>query len=309
MVTLTVVALVVLVVFVLVLLLRTAIIVPQGQAVILQRLGRYHATLKSGLHIVVPFIDAVRATVDLRESPNELKPMPVITKDNATVNVDAVAYVQVTDPQKAVYEVTNYLLAVERLVQTTLRNVIGDLTLDETLTSRERINALLQKHLDEATDKWGVKVNRIEIRTIDPPADIRQAMEKQMIAERLRRAAVTEAEGQKQAAILRAEGEKQATVLQAEAQRQRRILEAEGEAEAILRIRRAQAEGLRVLKEVGLDRALLALQGMETFRASVAPTDKTILLPTDLAGLAGAAGALGSLWSAGRSPSSGEEPS
>jgi regulator of protease activity HflC (stomatin/prohibitin superfamily) len=296
----TAVVLLVLVIFVLVALLRSAIIVPQGQAVILQRLGRYHATLKSGLHVVVPFIDAVRASVDLRESPHELRPMPVITKDNATVNVDAVAYVQVTDPQKAVYEVTNYLLAVERLVQTTLRNVIGDLTLDETLTSRERINALLQQHLDEATDKWGVKVNRIELRTIDPPDDIRQAMEKQMIAERLRRAAVTEAEGQKQAAVLRAEGEKQATVLQAEAQRQKRILEAEGEAQAILAIRRAQAEGLRVLKEVGPDAALLALQGMETFRAAVGPTDKTVVVPTDLAALAGAAGLLRGTLSPGR---------
>lgn len=278
---------------------RGVVIVPQAQAALLQRLGRYHGTLASGLHLIVPFIDRLRAVVDLRESPNELKPMPVITKDNATVSIDIVVYSQVTDPVKAVYEVTNYLVAVERLVQTALRNVVGDLALDETLTSRERINAMLQQHVDEATDRWGVKVNRIELRSIDPPVDIRQAMEKQMIAERVRRAAVTEAEGGKQAAILRAEGDKQSAVLQAEGERQRRILEAQGEAEAVLTVRRAQAEGLRLMKEVGLDRSLLALQGLDAFRASIAPTDKTILLPSDLAGLAGVAGALRGVFGSG----------
>lgn len=276
---------------------RTVVIVVQAQAALLQRLGRYQATLDSGLHLVLPFIDGIRARVDLRESPRELKPMPVITRDNATVSIDTLVYLQVTDPKRAIYEITDYALGVERLVQTSLRNVVGDITLDQVLTSRERINALLQQHLDEATDKWGVKVNRIELRSIDPPPDVRAAMEKQMIAERTKRAAITQAEGEKQSAILRAEGERQAIILTAQAAKEARILEAQGEGEAVVTVRRGQTEGLRQISEVGFNVSqLLAVQGLETVRQAIGPTDKTLLLPSDLAGLAGLAGALGHVW-------------
>ena len=296
--------LVLLVLLVVVVLARSAVIVVQAQSILLQRLGRYHATLESGLHLIIPFIDAVRARVDLRESPRELKPMPVITKDNATVSIDIVVYLQVTDPRRAIYEITDYAIGVERLVQTSLRNVVGDMMLDETLTSRERINALLQQHLDEATDKWGVKVNRIELRSIDPPADVRGAMEKQMIAERTKRALITQAEGEKQAAILRAEGERQAVILAAEAAKQARVLEAQGESEAVATLRQGQTEGLQQIAAVGFSAdQLLAVQALETLRQTVGRTDKTILLPTDLASVLGAAGALGQVWrGAGQAP-------
>ncbi len=299
---------VVLLVVVVVLLWRTVVIVVQSEAALIQRLGRYHATFNSGLHLVIPFIDGIRARVDLRESPRELKPMPVITKDNATVSIDTVVYLQVTDPRRAIYEITDFAIGVERLVQTSLRNVVGDITLDETLTSRERINALLQHHLDEATDKWGVKVNRIELRSIDPPPDVRAAMEKQMIAERTKRAAITQAEGEKQSVILRAEGDKQAVILAAQAGKEARVLEAQGEAEAVVTVRRGQTEGLQQIAAVGFDVSqLLAVQGLETIRQSIGPTDKTLVLPSDLAGLAGLAGALGRVWGVaggGQPPSS-----
>jgi regulator of protease activity HflC (stomatin/prohibitin superfamily) len=292
-----VVLIVVIVLLVVLLLWRSTLIVVQSQAALVQRLGRYHATMDSGLHLLIPFIDAVRARVDLRESPRELKPMPVITADNATVSIDTVVYLQVIDPKRAIYEITDYSVGVERLVMTSLRNVVGDITLDAALTSRERINALLQQHLDAATDKWGVKVNRIELRSIDPPPDVRAAMEKQMIAERTKRAAITQAEGEKQSVILRAEGDKQAIILAAEAARQARILEAQGESEAVVTVRRGQTEGLRQIAEVGFKPdQLLAVQGLETIRQTIGPTDKTVLLPTDLAGLAGLAGALGKVW-------------
>ena len=292
---------VVIVLLIVVLLLwRGTVVVVQAQAVLLQRLGRYQGTLESGLHLIIPFIDAVRSRVDLRETPRELRPMPVITKDNATVSIDIIVYLQVTDPRRAIYEITNFALGVEQLVQTSLRQVVGDMMLDETLTSRERINALLQQHLDAATDKWGVKVTRIELRSIDPPPDVRAAMEKQMIAERTRRALITQAEGEKQAAILRAEGERQATILGAEADRAALILAAEGEGQAIATLRRGQTEGLEAIAKLGFKpNELLALQGLEALRNTLRSTDKTLVLPSDLAGLVGLAGAMGQVWQAG----------
>ncbi len=291
------VALIIVIIFLLIVISHTVIIVVQAQAVLIQRFGKYHSTFESGLHFIVPFIDAVRTRVDLRENPRELKPMPVITKDNATVSIDTIVYLQVTDPQRAIYEITDFGIGVERLVQTSLRNVVGDMMLDETLTSRERINALLQQHLDVATDKWGVKVNRIELRSIDPPADVRAAMEKQMIAERTKRALITQAEGEKQAAILRAEGERQAVILAAEAGKQARVLEAEGEGEAITTLRRGQTAGLREIADVGFaPEQLLAIQALETLRQTIGRTDKTILLPTDLSGILGVAGGMGQVW-------------
>ncbi len=289
--------LIIVILVVLILFSRMVVIVVQAQSALLQRLGRYHATLESGLHFVIPFIDGIRARVDLRENPKELKPMPVITKDNATVSIDTVVYLQVTDPHRAIYEITDYALGVERLVQTSLRNVVGDMMLDETLTSRERINALLQQHLDQATDKWGVKVTRIELRSIDPPADVRGAMEKQMIAERTKRALITQAEGEKQAAILRAEGEKQAIILAAEASKEARVLEATGEGDAVQILRRGQTEGLRQVSSLGFnEQQLLAVQALETIRQTIRKTDKTILLPSDLSSILGMVGAMGQVW-------------
>ena len=292
---------VIIVLLIVVLLLwRGTVVVVQAQAVLLQRLGRYQGTLESGLHLIIPFVDAVRTRVDLRETPRELRPMPVITKDNATVSIDIVVYLQVTDPRRAIYEITNFVVGVEQLVQTSLRQVVGDMMLDETLTSRERINALLQQHLDAATDKWGVKVTRIELRSIDPPPDVRAAMEKQMIAERTRRALITQAEGEKQAAILRAEGERQSTILRAEADRAALILAAEGEGQAIATLRRGQTEGLEAIAGLGFNpKELLALQGLEALRNTLRSTDKTLVLPSDLAGLVGLAGAMGQVWQAG----------
>lgn len=282
--------------FAIALLMRSIRIVEQATAVIIQRLGRYHTTLGPGLHIIVPFIDSVRAVLDLREQPVEFQKVPVITEDNVTVQVDTIAYIQVVDPKRAVYEISNYHVAIERLIQTTLRNVAGDLTLDEMLTSREQINAKLRIHLDEVADKWGVKVNRVELRAIEPPAEIQNAMEMQMKAERERRATVTAAEAAKQSAILRAEGEKQAVVLAAEAAKERQVLEAEGEAQAILRVRQAQAEGLRLLRDAGADQAVLALQALDALRAVADGKATKIFIPSDLMNVLGAVGALGEVF-------------
>ncbi|MDI3270181.1 MAG: SPFH domain-containing protein [Bacillota bacterium] len=276
--------------------IRSLRIVQQAQALIIQRLGRYHATLGPGLHVIVPFIDSVRAILDLREETLEFPKIPVITEDNVTVQVDTVAYIQVVDPVRAVYEINNYHLAIDRLIQTTLRNVCGELTLDEMLTSREQVNQKLRLHLDEAADKWGVKVNRVELRAIEPPLEIQTAMELQMKAERERRATVLAAEATKQAAILRAEGEKQAVVLAAQAQKEKQVLEAEGEAQAILRVRQAEAEGLRLLREAQADRPVLALQALAALREVAQGQATKIFIPTDLTQLLGAAGAVGELF-------------
>jgi regulator of protease activity HflC (stomatin/prohibitin superfamily) len=230
-------------VFVLVVLARTVRIVPQARAGVLERLGRYHRTLTPGLAIVVPFVDRLRPLIDLRETVVSFPPQPVITEDNLVVNIDSVIYFQVTEPKSATYEIANYIQAIEQLTVTTLRNVIGGMALEKTLTSRDEINNQLRGVLDEATGKWGIRVNRVELKAIDPPASIKDTMEKQMRADREKRAAILQAEGQKQAAILTAEGEKQAAILRAEGQREAVILQAEGQAKAIDTVFRAIHEG------------------------------------------------------------------
>src|SRR6266576_4506466 len=226
-------ALIVVAVVVLLVLVRTVRIVPQARAGIIERLGRYHRTLDAGLAVIVPFVDRLKPLIDLREQVVSFPPQPVITEDNLVVNIDTVVYYQVTDAKDATYESANYIQAIEQLTVTTLRNVAGGMTLEDTLTSRDHINAQLRTVLDEATGKWGIRVNRVELKAVDPPPDIKTAMEKQMRAERDRRAAILTAEGEKQAQILTAEGAKQAAVLEAEGERQAAILRAEGEAKAI----------------------------------------------------------------------------
>ena len=230
-------------VLVLLVLARTVRITPQARARVVERLGRYHRTLTPGLSLVVPFIDRLRPFIDLREQVVSFPPQPVITEDNLVVSIDSVIYFQVTDAKAASYEIANYIQAIEQLTVTTLRNVIGGLALEKTLTSRDEINSQLRGVLDEATGKWGIRVNRVELKAIDPPASIKDTMEKQMRADREKRAAILQAEGQKQAAILTAEGEKQAAVLRAQGQREATILEAEGQAKAIDTVFKAIHEG------------------------------------------------------------------
>jgi regulator of protease activity HflC (stomatin/prohibitin superfamily) len=230
-------------VFVLFVLARTVRVVPQARAGVVERLGRYHRTLNAGLAIVVPFIDRIRTVIDLREQVVSFPPQPVITEDNLVVNIDSVIYFQVTDAKAATYEIANYIQAIEQLTVTTLRNVIGGMALEKTLTSRDEINSALRGVLDEATGKWGIRVNRVELKAIDPPGSIKDTMEKQMRADREKRAAILQAEGQKQSAILTAEGEKTAAVLRAEGQKQATILAAEGEAKAIDTVFKAIHEG------------------------------------------------------------------
>jgi regulator of protease activity HflC (stomatin/prohibitin superfamily) len=230
-------------VIVLLVLARTVRIIPQARARVVERLGRYHRTLNPGLTLIVPFIDRLGRLIDLREQVVSFPPQPVITEDNLVVNIDSVIYFQVTDAKSASYEIQNYIQAIEQLTVTTLRNVIGGMALEKTLTSRDEINSQLRGVLDEATGKWGIRVNRVELKAIDPPASIKDTMEKQMRADREKRAAILEAEGQKQAAILTAEGEKQAAVLRAQGQREATILEAEGQAKAIDTVFRAIHEG------------------------------------------------------------------
>src|SRR5881398_2697042 len=236
-------ALLVVAVFVLIVLARTVRIVPQARAGVIERLGRYNRTLDAGLAIVVPFIDRLRPLIDLREQVVSFKPQPVITEDNLVVNIDSVIYFQVTDPKSATYEIANYIQAIEQLTVTTLRNVIGGMALEKTLTSRDEISSALRGVLDEATGKWGIRVNRVELKAIDPPGSIKETMEKQMRADREKRAAILQAEGQKQAAILTAEGEKTAAVLRAQGQREATILAAEGQAKAIDTVFKAIHEG------------------------------------------------------------------
>ncbi|MEW6524422.1 MAG: SPFH domain-containing protein [Bacillota bacterium] len=278
-------------------------VIRQSTVGLVERLGRYHRTLHSGLTFVIPFIDRVLPRIDLREQVVDYPPQPVITKDNVTMHIDTVIYCQVTDPVKSTYEITNLRAGIEKLTQTTIRNIIGDLSLDETLTSREKINAQLRLILDEATDKWGVRVNRVELKSIDPPKDIKDAMEKQMRAERDKRAQILAAEGERQAAILTAEGRKQAAILEAEANKtrailaaeadkQRQVLEAEGRAEAILKVAEARARGLTLIKNVQPDSALLTLQGFDALRDLANGQATKIIVPNDLAGLAGSLSAL-----------------
>lgn len=278
-------------------------IVPQAYAVILERLGAYQATWSTGIHFKVPFIARVARKVNLKEQVVDFPPQPVITKDNVTMQIDTVVFFQITDPKLYTYGVENPIMAIENLSATTLRNIIGDMELDETLTSRETINTKMRASLDEATDPWGIKVNRVELKNIIPPAAIQDAMEKQMKAERERREAILIAEGQKkstilvaegkkQSAILDAEAEKQAAILRAEAQKERMIKEAEGQAEAVLKVQNANAEGIRMIREAGADEAVLTLKSLEAFARAADGKATKIIIPSDIQGIAGLASSL-----------------
>ena len=278
-------------------------IVPQAYAVILERLGAYQATWSTGIHFKVPFIERVARKVNLKEQVVDFPPQPVITKDNVTMQIDTVVFFQITDPKLYTYGVENPIMAIENLSATTLRNIIGDMELDETLTSRETINTKMRASLDEATDPWGIKVNRVELKNIIPPAAIQDAMEKQMKAERERREAILIAEGEKkstilvaegkkQSAILDAEAEKQAAILRAEAQKERMIKEAEGQAEAVLKVQNANAEGIRMIREAGADEAVLTLKSLEAFAKAADGKATKIIIPSDIQGIAGLASSL-----------------
>ena len=260
-------------------------IIPQSRAYVVERLGAYHRTLQTGLHYVFPFIERVSNNVSLKEIVKDFAPQPVITKDNVTMQIDTVVYFQITDSKLYSYGIENPVNAIENLTATTLRNIIGELELDETLTSRDVINTKMRSILDEATDPWGVKVNRVEVKNILPPRDIQESMEKQMRAERERREAILKAEGEKKAAILIAEGEKESTILRADAEKAAKIKAAEGEAEAIIKIQEATAQGLKLLKDANMDEAVLKLKSYEAM-VDVANGNATkIIVPSDLQGL------------------------
>ncbi len=278
-------------------------IVPQAQAVVVERLGAYQATWNVGLHFKVPFVDRIAKRVSLKEQVADFPPQPVITKDNVTMRIDTVVYYQITDPRLFVYGVERPMMAIENLTATTLRNIIGELELDQSLTSRETINTKMRATLDEATDPWGIKVNRVELKNIMPPPEIQNAMERQMKAERERREAVTRAEGekkasitvaegQKEAAILEAEAEKQSAILRAEAAKEKLIREAEGEAEAILKVQQAKADGIRMLREAGADEAVLRIKSLEAFERAADGKATKLIIPSDIQGVAGLVGSL-----------------
>ena len=278
-------------------------IVPQAYAVVLERLGAYKATWGTGIHFKVPFIERVARRVNLKEQVVDFPPQPVITKDNVTMQIDTVVIFQITDPKLYAYGVENPIMAIENLSATTLRNIIGDMELDETLTSREVINTKMRASLDVATDPWGIKVNRVELKNIIPPAAIQDAMEKQMKAERERREAILKAEGEKrstilvaegkkQSAILDAEAEKQAAILHAEAQKERMIKEAEGQAQAVLKVQQATAEGLRMIKEAGADESVLTLKSLEALTKVADGKATKIIIPSEIQGIAGLATSL-----------------
>ena len=278
-------------------------IVPQAQAVVVERLGAYQATWNSGLHFKVPFIDRIAKRVSLKEQVADFPPQPVITKDNVTMRIDTVVYYQITDPRLFVYGVERPMMAIENLTATTLRNIIGELELDQSLTSRETINTKMRSTLDEATDPWGIKVNRVELKNIMPPPEIQNAMERQMKAERERREAVTRAEGEKKASVTVAEGKKEAAILEAEAEKQSAILraeaakeklirEAEGEAEAILKVQQAKADGIRMLREAGADEAVLRIKSLEAFERAADGKATKLIIPSDIQGVAGLVGSL-----------------
>ena len=278
-------------------------IVPQAQAFVVERLGAYQATWHVGVKFLLPFVDRVARRVTLKEQVVDFAPQPVITKDNVTMRIDTVVFFQITDPKLFAYGVENPMMAIENLTATTLRNIIGEMELDQTLTSREVINTKMRAALDVATDPWGIKVNSVELKNIIPPAEIQNAMEKQMKAERERREAVTRAEGEKKASILQAEGnkqsailnaeaEKEAAILRAEAEKEKRIREAEGQAEAILKVQSAKAEGLRMLKEAGADEAVLRLKSLEAFEKAADGQATKIIIPSEIQGIAGLASAV-----------------
>jgi len=292
-------------------------VVPQAYAIVLERLGAYRATWSTGIHFKVPFIERVARKVNLKEQVVDFPPQPVITKDNVTMQIDTVVFFQITDPKLFAYGVENPIMAIENLSATTLRNIIGDMELDETLTSREVINTKMRSSLDVATDPWGIKVNRVELKNIIPPAAIQDAMEKQMKAERERREAILiaegkkrstilVAEGKKESAILDAEAEKQAAILRAEAQKEKMIREAEGQAEAVLKVQKANAEGIRMIREAGADQAVLTLKSLETMTKVADGRSTKIIIPSELQSIAGLAAGLKEIVS--DTPAVAEEP-
>ena len=295
-----VIALVVVLILLVVILMSCIKIVPQAHAYVVERLGAYQQTWSVGLHIKVPFIDTVAKRVVLKEQVVDFAPQPVITKDNVTMRIDTLVFFQITDPKLFAYGVENPIMAIENLTATTLRNIIGEMELDQTLTSREVINTKMRASLDIATDPWGIKVNRVELKNIIPPAAIQDAMEKQMKAERERREAILRAEGekkstilvaegQKESAILEAEAEKQSAILRAEAEKEKMIREAEGEAEAILKVQKATADGIRMIREAGADEAVLRIKSLEAFEKAADGQATKIIIPSEIQGLAGLA--------------------
>lgn len=278
-------------------------IVPQARAYVIEFLGAYKSTWQTGLHFKVPFVERVARRVNLKEQVVDFPPQPVITKDNVTMQIDTVVFYQITDPKLYCYGVENPLMAIENLTSTTLRNIIGDMELDETLTSRETINTKMSSSLDVATDPWGIKVNRVELKNIMPPTAIKESMEKQMKAERERREAILKAEGEKKSAVLLAEGEKesailtaeaekQAAILRAEAEKERKIKEAEGQAEAIRQVQQANADGIKMLKEAGADESVLTLKSLEALSKLSEGKATKIIVPSDIQGVAGLATSL-----------------
>lgn len=261
-------------------------IVPQSKTFVIERLGSYKSTWQTGLHFKIPFIERIANNVSLKEKVRDFAPQPVITKDNVTMQIDTVVYFQITDPKLYTYGVENPINAIETLTATTLRNIIGELELDETLTSRDLINNKMCLILDEATDPWGIKINRVEVKNIIPPRDIQEAMEKQMRAERERREKILQAEGEKKSSILIAEGEKESAILRAEAQKESQIKLAEGEAEAILKVQEATAAGIKLLKEVGADKSVLALKQFETLEKVAEGQATKIIIPSDMQNMA-----------------------
>lgn len=279
-------------VVVMILIITNIRIVSQSDAFVIERLGGYQNTWNVGLHVKMPFIDRIAKKVSLKEKVFDFPPQPVITRDNVTMMIDTVVYFQITDPKLYAYGVENPISALENLSATTLRNIIGELELDESLTSRDVINTKMRSILDEATDPWGIKVNRVEVKNIEPPQAIREAMEKQMKAERERREQILIAEGHKQSAILEAEGQKQALILAAEAEKEAAVQKAKGEAEAILEVQKATADGLKMLKEVGMDEAVLKFRSLETMEKAANGQATKIIVPADFQNLAGVVSAL-----------------
>ena len=294
---------IILLVLIIILLVTNIRVVPQATEFVIERLGTYYTTWETGLHFKVPLVDRVAKRISLKEQVMDFAPQPVITKDNVTMQIDTVVFFYITDPKSYAYGVERPILAIENLTATTLRNIIGELELDETLTSRETINAKMQESLDIATDPWGIKVTRVELKNIEPPAAIQEAMEKQMRAEREKReqilraegekkSAVLIAEGKKEAAILNAEADNQAAVLKADAEKKKRILEAEGEAQAILSVQKATADGIKAIKEAGADEAVLTLKSLEAFAAAADGQATKIIIPSEIQGIAGSVKAL-----------------
>ena len=284
-----IIALAVLVVLALLIVVSNIHVVQQSKAYVIERLGAFSAVWGVGLHLKIPFLERVARRVSLKEQVLDYPPQPVITKDNVTMQIDTVLYFQITDPKLYTYGVENPMAAIEKLTATTLRNIIGDLELDQTLTSRDTINGKMRAILDEATDPWGIKVNRVEVKNIQPPADIQNSMEKQMKAERERRQAILQAEGTKQSAILVAEGEKEAAILRADAEKQAAILRADGEAQAILLVQKALADALKLLNEANPNDQVIKLKGLEAMEKMADGKATKLVIPSDLSGLAGLA--------------------